>query len=189
MRYLGRLIVKPFILLPLAYLLINFILPPDYSGVVNYILTKKIGLSIQNLAIIDNVAGIVYYFIFLWILPKIKNVPLWKLFVYGNLARIAGMVQFTVFYDYPMFVQVASRAAHLLIGRLTGDFFLVPLVARISKHLPEGFESTGVVVIVSLMNFSGIFGATLGIKQQKSYHIKNGYYERGLEMFTINQLI
>lgn len=165
LRYLGKLIIKPFILLPLAYMLLNFVLPPDYSGVVQYMLTKKIGISIQNLAIVDNCAGIAYYFFFLWILPRIKNVPLWKLFVFGNLARLAGMIQFTVFYDYPIIVQYASRAIHLLVGRLTSDFFLVPLVARISKHLPEGFESTGVVVIVSLMNFSGIFGATLGSKQ------------------------
>jgi len=55
-------------------------------------LTKKIGVSIKELAIVDNVAGIVYYFGFLWLLPKVKNVPLWKLFVFGNLARIAGMI-------------------------------------------------------------------------------------------------
>ena len=170
-------------------MLINFILPPDYSGVIQYMLTKKIGVSIKELAIVDNVAGIAYYFAFLWVLPKIKNVPLWKLFVFGNLARIAGMVQITVFYDFSFYIQIISRFVFYLISRLTSDFFLVPLVARISKHLPEGFESTGVVVIVSLLNFSSIFGSTIGSKQQKSYHIKNGYYERGLEMFTINQLI
>ena len=92
LRYLSKLIVKPFILLPLIYMLINFILPPDYSGVIQYMLTKKIGVSIMELAIVDNLAGIVYYFIFLWLIGKIKNVPLWQLFVFGNLARIAGMV-------------------------------------------------------------------------------------------------
>lgn len=91
-----------------------------------------------------------------------------------------------MFFDYPFYIQILSRFVFYVISRLTSDFFLVPLVARLSKHLPEGFESTGVVVIVSLLNFSSIFGSALGAKQQKSYHIKNGYYERGLEMFTIN---
>ena len=34
LRLLGGLLGKPFILMPLLYMLLNFALPPDYSGVI-----------------------------------------------------------------------------------------------------------------------------------------------------------
>lgn len=165
LRYLGKLIVKPYILLPLIYMLVNIILPPDYSGVVQYILNKKHQISITNLAIVDNLSGILYYFFFLWLLPRVKNQPLWKLFLWANIARLSNLASITVFFEFPIVVQYFTRFLGMSIGRLTTDFFLVPLVGRVSKHLPEGFESTGVVVIAALVNFAGLSSSALGVQQ------------------------
>jgi hypothetical protein len=66
------------------------------------------------------------------------------------------------------------------------DFFLLPVVGRISKYLPEGFESTGVVVVVSLLNFAYTACGKLGSSQQHSFHVRSGYYERGMNLFLLD---
>jgi hypothetical protein len=92
------------ILLPLLYLLVSNILPPDYSSLIQYMYTQKLDVSVQNLAIIDNVGNIVYYFVFLWIIDKLKGVPLWKLFVLGNLSKLIVVLQISVFFDLPIWM-------------------------------------------------------------------------------------
>jgi hypothetical protein len=187
--YLGRLMVKPFIILPLIYLLICFVLPPNIFGMVTYVLTKKVGMTIEYLAIVDNVSGVVFYFIFLIIIPKIKSVPLWKLFVYGNLARLSFVLLYPIFFDSPMWLIISTRILYQITSRFTRDFFIVPMVVRISKHLPEGFESTGVVVVLAASYTASNYSTIFGKDQQIHYKIKNGYYNRGLEMFVFNQFL
>ena len=90
-----------------------------------------------------------------------KNAPLWKLFVFGNLARLSSVLLYSIFFDNPAEIQVACRFLYYVISRFTTDFFVVPLVVRISKHLPEGFESTGVVVILSLSYTASTYSGVL----------------------------
>ena len=59
---------------------------------IQYIYTKKLDVSVQNLAIVDNIGLIFYYFFFLWLINKMKGVPLWKLFVLGNLSGLFGVL-------------------------------------------------------------------------------------------------
>ena len=66
---------------------------------------------------------------------------------------------------------------------------MLPLIGRISKYLPEGFESTGVVVIIACANMSGTTSAKLGGTQQGNYMIDNGYYDRGFDLFVVNYAI
>jgi hypothetical protein len=151
--------------------------------------TKKLGVSVQTLAIVDNLGLICYYFFFLWLINKLKGVPLWKLFVLGNLSGIFGVLQITVFFDLPIAAQLASRFIFGLVGQLSSDFFVLPLIGRISKYLPEGFESTGVVVIIASLNFSGTTSAQLGATQQNKFMIHDGYYDRGFPLFVLDYAI
>lgn len=95
-----------------------------------------------------------YYLAFLGFIDKLKGVPLWKLFVLANLSKLVNVVQLSVFFDSPLYVLIGTRFFFGMINRLSSEMFLLPLIGRISKYLPEGFESTGVVVIISCLNFS-----------------------------------
>ena len=156
---------------------------------IQYMYTKKLGVSIFALSVIDNVGVIIYYFAFFWIINKINGVPLWKLFIIGNISGLITVLQMTVFFDLPTWVQIASRFIVGLIGGLQSDFFMLPLVGRVSKYLPEGFESTGIVVIISSLNFTATLSSKFGAIQQDDYMIKDGYYERGLPLFVVDYAI
>lgn len=156
---------------------------------IQYIFTKKLGVSVQDLAIVDNVGGILYYIAFLSFINKLKGVPLWKLFILGNLSNLAMLFEFAPFFDFPNWLQLVIRFCYGMVSRLGSEMYLMPLMGRINKYLPEGFESTGVVIIVSMSNFTGTTGSRLGAHQQAKFEIKNGHYDRGLPLLVLNYAI
>lgn len=158
-KALGRILIKPFILLPALYMYLNMTLPPSSGGTYDYLLTKKAGLSIAELSLIDNIASVIYYFIFLIVLNKMKGVALWKLFLIAGVANnLAYLMQFPFFFSESLtpLILGGCRFVWSLINFLAVDLLLMPMVGRISKYLPEGFESTGVVVVVSGLNFCSV---------------------------------
>lgn len=90
--------------MPLLYVILTSIFPPNYSGMIKYMYTKKLGVSVEDIAIVDNLAMIVYYFFFLWLINKLQGVPLWKLFIWGNIAGLASAIQISVFMDLPIWL-------------------------------------------------------------------------------------
>jgi hypothetical protein len=99
---------------------------------------------------------VVYYFVFLLVLNRMKGASLWKCFLIAGVANgISTLLQFSFFFnDYvPIWIPLACRFLLSLVGGLSVDLLLMPLIGRVSKYLPEGFESTGVVVIISGLNF------------------------------------
>lgn len=155
-----KVILRPYILLPMIYMFLNLMLPPSAGETYNYILTRRAGVSIAFLAIVDNVAQIVYYFVFLYVLNKMKGATLWKCFVIAGIANcISYLLQFPFFFSefLPLYVILGCRFMYSLVFNLAVDLLLMPMVGRISKYLPEGFESTGVVVVISGVNLFSTF--------------------------------
>ena len=188
-KALGKILIKPFILLPALYMYLNMTLPPSSGGTYDYLLVKKGGLSIAELSVIDNVASIIYYFIFLIVLNKMKGVALWKLFLIAGVANnFSYLLQFPFFFSESLHPWVLGgfRFTLGLFNSLAVDLLLMPMVGRISKYLPEGFESTGVVVVVSGLNFCSVIQGNLGGNQITKYGIKDGYYQRAMPVYVLN---
>lgn len=116
----------------------------------------------MTLSIIDNVGGIIYFMSLLWFINKLKGVPLWKLYVFANLTKLINVLQVAVFLDSPVWLLISARFVIGIIHKLTYDLFELPMIGRISKLLPEGYESTGVVVITSCLSLSATLSQKLG---------------------------
>lgn len=151
----AKVIVKPFILLPALYMYVNMCFPPSLGGTFNFLAVKTGVLSIAVMSIIDNLASVIYYFVFLIVLNKMKGVALWKLFLIAGIANNLSYLMLAPFFFYenisPL-VLGGIRFTWSLINFLAIDLLLMPMIGRISKYLPEGFESTGVVFIVAGLN-------------------------------------
>lgn len=105
-----KLFVQPRVLFPLLYLSITNIFPPHPGGMVTYIYTKVLGITVQELAIVDNTAQIMYYILLFFLVNKIKTTPLWKIFIMGNLAKLVVFLQVFIFVrSLPKFWQLFFR--------------------------------------------------------------------------------
>ena len=56
--------------------------------------------------------------------------------------------------------------------------FYITLTGRISKFLPEGFESTGVTLVIAFFNLSQTAGQLLASEILSYYKVTAGYYGR-----------
>ena len=64
---------------------------------------------------------------------------------------------------------------------LSGTLILVTVVGRVSRLLPEGFESIGIALITSFVNICTSAGQFLGSELATVYGVKAGYYGRMLD--------
>jgi hypothetical protein len=164
-------------------------LPPTAAETYNYILTRRANITIALLAVIDNIAQIVYYFVFLYVLNKMKGVALWKCFIVAGIANaIAYLLQLPFFFSEQLsiYLILTCRFLYSLVFNLAVDLLLMPMVGRVSKYLPEGFESTGVVVVISGVNFFSTLQNQFGADQIMNYKIGNGYYDRAIPVYKLN---
>lgn len=76
----------------------------------------------------------------------------------------------------PFWLVFAIRYVQLLFGNISGEFILSTMVGKVSKDLPKGFESFGVVFVVSCANMCGNIANMGDIWEIKKFNIKRGYY-------------
>ena len=77
----------------------------------------------------------------------------------------------------PVFIVIYGIIFILNVGALNMVF--VPVVGRISKYLPEGFESTGVTLVVAANKVGLFFICTMSTSYLlAAYKVDAGYFER-----------
>ena len=76
-------------------------------------------------------------------------------------------IEFSVFYIVALFFYNVGK-----------NLVYITIVGRISKYLPEGFESTGVTILIACNNLSFTGGQYLGSEILAYYDVKAGYYDR-----------
>jgi len=177
--------------LPFLYCLLC-VIPPPLQGLFYYIILGEGGWTIELLALNDLIVGLVYSFGFILYLNKIKGAKFHRLVIFGQFVATIGYLGYLPWLyirSIPLFYMFIIRTFVFILQSLGADLLIVPIVGRISKVLPEGFESTGITVAISFYNFSGILGQIIGSKQIHAYGCVNGYYERTWSPFVMNGFI
>ena len=63
------------------------------------------------------------------------------------------------------------------------------VIGRFTTYMPEGFESTGVTILVSIMNIGTLSSGLLASVELQAYDVVDGYYERAQGPMDINCMI
>ena len=168
-------------LIPLALLMLYRIMPQLTQGYTYYLITRggwSFGLFNTSSFIGSLVANVALLFGF----TKLGRYVKYNILILTGLIMIgvAIMSCSTVFYsqDYDPKEYSAFWILTSAMQSLSLALMLVTVVGRISRLLPEGFESTGVTLIISLNNISNSTGRFLSSLLLDSYDVKIGYYER-----------
>jgi hypothetical protein len=176
------------VFLPFIYCLLC-ILPPQLNGLFYYIILGEGGWDIELLALSDLVVGLIYSFGFLIYLNKIKGAKFHRLVVVGQIVATLGFALYLPWLfirRFPKGLFFAIRWFVFTLQSLGADLLIVPIVGRISKVLPEGFESTGVTVAISFYNLSGIINGDLSGYQIKTFGCVSGYFDRTRSPYLLN---
>ena len=178
--YTCKAIGKKDFLWPAIYVFIVLI-PPVTQVDYQYILMGEGGWS-YNLYIINQFVYLcLVSFILIAFVATINNVPFWILILVASILCALGNVTLscTIFVQwFPKYVFFGLFIFLNVVYLTAQNLLLIPLIGRVSKYLPEGFESTGVTTIIALFNLGGSFSGLLTEYMLTKYGVKAGYYRR-----------
>lgn len=166
--------------LPLIFVLIIGAVPL-LGDLMNFILLGSGRWNYDILSYNKLIFGVVYSLGFIFFIDKLKGKQFYKLILFGLLVSTVGMAfsGITIFsLDFSIVFMFIATLIYNIIQSLGGDMLLVPLIGRVSGYLPDGFESTGLTVIISLTNFSGITNNLLSAFEINYFGCNRGYYDR-----------
>ena len=180
--------LKPYINLPLIYM-VFISLSPSLYALSKYILINKGGWTIELIAANELAYGLTYSFLFLCFINFTKGARFDFMMLIGSIswALFIAFCFFMLFVrQIPFNLMFVIRFVQLFLGHVSGDFLLATMVGKVAKRLPDGFESTGITVVISLANMSGIWASALDSWEIKRYGCTKGYYNRMQTPLLIN---
>ena len=137
--------------------------------------------------------GVIFSFMMAWFLEAcMPKTPFYISYIIGALSLgIYNLLMY--FYLDPvklgfrnMFIISWIQTMVLYVGQ---NFPPIAIIGRFTAYLPEGFESTGVTVLISIMNIGTLGGGLLTAAELQAYNVVDGYYERTKTVMDINCLI
>jgi hypothetical protein len=122
-------------------------------------------------------------------LNKFKGGNFEKLTLWGVIFQ---SVSFLLFLPY-LFIRDFSKAfifcirlVIFILQNLGLDLSIVPLVGKVSKELPEGFESTGITIVIAAYNLANMLNQEFSSYLLDRFDCRDGYYERSKAPYLLN---
>lgn len=184
-----KVIVNPGLLLPLLYN-ISLIAVPALGDVANFILLNKGGWTLEQVSYITLTTGVLFAFFMIWFLGAIMpKMPFYVSYVLGGAGLVVGNMMMYAFLEPQELGFWKMFAFYWIQTMLTNFTQNLPQIATIGKfttYMPEGFESTGVTILVSVMNMGVLSSGLLASAELQAYDVVAGYYERARTPMNIN---
>ena len=170
---------KPAVLYPFMYIFVSN-LAPNPLLVYNYVLLGKGGWSYQTLNAVTFISTMIFGLI-LTVVINGSKIRLENLVLYAQIAGALYMLgaTFIVICDelnYYLFVGLWLGVQ--VIGLFYFTVGLIPVIGRLSKYLPEGFESTGVTFMIAANNTGLNIGLVLCAPLFDAFGVGVGHYNR-----------
>lgn len=183
-----KILARPSLLFPFLFLLLMCV-PPALETMLLILLIGKANWGYALLSSNDFVTGTIYSLFFIGFINKITGANFARIIIFGAfIYTLANGLNIVFFYSasFPTWTLYIIRIFIAFLWNFGGDLLLVPAVGEISKRLPEGIESTGVTLFISLSNFSSTVSGLLSGKEIDYFNIKDGYYDRAKKAYALN---
>ena len=148
------------------------------------------GWTVDLLAYNGLIRGLIYASGLNFVLRrKWKKGSFHKIFLLGQIGGSLTLFGYSIFF-FLRFLPISfiffMKLMFTFVGGLSFDLLYLPLMGRVSKHLPEGFESTGITLFLALLNTTSSVSRYVEAKQLKAYNVYKGYYDRAMTPYLIN---
>ena len=164
--------------------------PPTPQLIYYYVLTGEGGWSYNQFNTVNLISMCVCSIALVFIASKAEKIKFWRVMLYASIIMNISIAALTIVlfsdqFSVPLFILIYGSILSVNVCPLNMVF--VPVVGRISKHIPEGFESTGVTLVVAANQLATNFNSSLlSVWTLAAYHVESGYYSglRGPQMIT-----
>ena len=182
----------PFILLPLLYIILPG-LPPNPGIYAIYMQLGEGDWTFEDYNINNFVTSLVMSIVLMTFINMVKNLSFTTLQIWGQILVSATTIVSTSIIWCRYFTVIEFSLLYFLInfvGTFASNIQLTSIVGRVSKYLPEGFESTGVTTINSASNAVIVMNGYVNKWFFPYFNIKPGYYDSRLKVpFDISNIL
>ena len=166
--------------MPILYIIVMG-LCPNLGTASNYLLTNMADWSTSDIALNNLVFGVLYTIIMSFILNKLKKIKFEYLMLLGGITKVLSTMSFfcmikaeyigyNTMFGIQLFIQFVAQFAL--------DMPMIATIGRISQYLPEGFESTGVTLIIAIGNLGITASNLFAAREFDIWKAIVGYYGR-----------
>ena len=182
----------PLVLLPLLYIVLPG-LPPNPGIYTFYMLVGEGGWTFQEYNINNFVTSVLMSLVLMSFFNLVKGWSFTSLQIWGQiLAQVTSIASTSIIWcryfsviEYSIILFVIN-----FVATFASNIQLTAIVGRVSKYLPEGFESTGVTTIISASNAVIIINGYVNQWFFPYFNIKPGYYDSRLKIpFDISNIL
>lgn len=176
-----KILVHPPMFLPLLLNLALFAVP-QLGDAGNYILLNEGGWDVADLSVLTLTNGLLFSISMLFLLKEaLSKLSFVNHYLVGAImVTISNMTFYTFLYSreigfYGMF---AINFLQAILINISSFLPQMATIGRFTTYLPEGFESTGVTILVSICNVGIIGSGLMAAKELVWFDVKAGYYKR-----------
>lgn len=176
------------VIAPLAYVVLMYSCP-NLGDANNYILVNMAAWNYIDLSWNYLAFGAAYSLMMLFVLNKVKGLSFESLLLYGgvamNLSKISN-IPILFAREVPYFYMFNDQWIGSIFQYFASDMPMIATIGKFSNKCPDGMESTGITLIVSISNIGNLIGGMSGGWEVEYYGVKAGYYDRIRGPFFFN---
>ena len=163
---------------------------PNLGDLANYMLIKKGGWNIEQISYVTLSTGVLFSFFMIWFLNTwMPKISFYSSYVIGGAGVLSTNLMLFLFLD-PESLGFGKMFAiywvQTMISNFTGNLPQIATIGRFTTYMPEGFESTGVTLLVAFSNMGVLSSGLLAASENSRFNVVDGYYDRARKPMLIN---
>lgn len=154
---------------------------PYLGDGVNYMLVNMANWTYIDLSWNYLPFGVCYSLIMIFIINKVKGLKFETLLISGaiclNFYQISNIPVIFV-RNIPYFWMFMDQWMGSVPLYFAQDMSMIATIGKFTRMCPDGLESTGITLLVSLSGVGSLIGGILGVFSIEHFGVRAGYYDR-----------
>jgi len=180
--------VTPSVGLPFLFMiLLNLV--PTLSNVQTYILLNVGHWTYLDLSSQSLLFAFLYFVMLYFFINQLKKLNFGVMNVMAaafaflfNLSNFALLMTRVI----PFYAMFGIQLAAGFVQSLAGDLPMISVIGRFSEIVPQGLEATGITLLISIMNFTGVLGLKFNAWELSNWNVDEGHYDRLFVPYIVN---
>lgn len=174
-----KVVLNPKMAFPILFHFL-LMLTPDLSSATNFVLSNVGKWRPAVISSIDLIYGVLYSITLAYTLSFFKKMRFGTILLAASATKafsFIGIFSLYFFQKIPFVFQFVCQICFSLGSNLAQDLPLIAIIGKFGENSPEGFEGTGVSLLVSITIISLSCSAYGGGFELDKFGVRSGHYE------------
>lgn len=174
-----KLVTRPYLMFPIFYLIL-ISCTPDLSNSGQFVLTNVAKWSPLQLSLVNLVFGVLYSGAMIYVINTFKKLGFEMVLLVGGISNALSLFSYyglhyatELWFPLQFFLQLWLNC----FQNLAQDLPLISIIGKFSQYCPEGFESTGVTLLITFSNTATTVSSSIASYELTAFNVTEGHYD------------